>query len=55
MNSDIQVILDENMPDDEREELAQLIRDTVHNEWFGQYSNTVIGPSPRSIDGEAVA
>lgn len=51
MEPDIKVILDETMSDEEREELTQQIRELVHNEWFGQYSNTVIGPYPRARTG----
>lgn len=44
MTPDIVIILGEDMPPEEQEDLASLIRGLVHNEWYGQYSNTVIGP-----------
>ncbi len=44
MNADIEITLGEDMPNNEREDLTELIRGVVHNEWYGQYSNTVIGP-----------
>lgn len=39
------IFIDEDdMEPEEREEFAEQLRNFVHNEWWSQYSATVIGP-----------
>jgi hypothetical protein len=45
MDADIHVILDDEMTDEEKFQVFQEIAALIHNEWYEQYSCTVIGPT----------
>ncbi len=45
MKADIEIFVD-GMSEDEREELAQHIRELCGNEWYTQFSISVVGPHP---------
>jgi hypothetical protein len=46
------IIDDDSMTPEEREEFAEQLRNLVHNEWWSQFSATVIGPFESPVDDE---